>query len=109
MVYMKKIVKQNVIIIELPEKMSKTLSSELNDLITDNLNISYLLNFKEVVYIDSSSLGVMIKALRLLKDNGKTLTLVYVNQQILKILDVLNMLTILPIEKTIEDAMKKIK
>jgi len=106
---MKKIVKQNVIIIELPEKMSKTLSSELNDLITDNLNISYLLNFKEVVYIDSSSLGVMIKALRLLKDNGKTLTLVYVNQQILKILDVLNMLTILPIEKTIEDAMKKIK
>jgi len=84
---------------------SPKVKEALNDLIQKG-NYNIIVNLEEVSYIDSTGLGVLIGALKRVKENKGDIKLVCTNLQIKKIFDITGLVKIFDLYDTEEQALK---
>lgn len=75
----------------------------INELI-DKGNYNLMINLEEVRYIDSTGLGVLIGALKRVREHNGNITLICTNPQIKKIFNITGLVKIFGIYKSEEEA-----
>lgn len=74
------------------------LEERLSDLLSDQGNLTVVLDLAEMTFVDSSGLSVFITAYRLLSERGGLLSLRRLNPSTLKVLEITGLKRILPID-----------
>jgi anti-sigma B factor antagonist len=82
---------------------SSRLRQALNEAIDKGCG-NVVVDLQELGFIDSSGLGVLVSALRRLKENGGTLRLVCTKESILKIFRITGLDKVFPIFSTVAEA-----
>ncbi len=98
----------NVVVINLTGRLNVFLSAEIdkeiNDIISKEADKHLLLNLKDVEYMNSSAVGVVMSIAKTLKETERSLKLCNINYSVGKMFIVLNLMDIFDIYESEEKA-----
>ena len=105
-------VEDNISIIEVQGEIDVYTSSWVKEAVADFIqkgNYNIIINLEEVRYIDSTGLGVLIGALKRVREKDGTISLICTNPQIKKIFNITGLVKIFQIYKSEEEAIQTLK
>ncbi|MBN1696356.1 MAG: STAS domain-containing protein [Spirochaetales bacterium] len=85
----------HIIILDLEGELDLYTSADLKkvfDSLSKKDNINLLVNMKNVSYIDSTGVGVIVRAIRDMKNNGRNLKVIQMQPQVKRVFELSNIL-----------------
>lgn len=73
------------------------------------INVSLIINFKDLVYIDSSGIGVLLNIYHLMMKKKKALCFINIVGEVKKVIKLISIDKIIPIKESLEEAITFIK
>ncbi|MCP4137206.1 MAG: STAS domain-containing protein [bacterium] len=103
----------NINIIYPPERLDIDASFDLKEII-DNIiknesDTHILLNLEEVEYINSSSLGEILKVIRVFKGSGRVIQICNIYNNVKEIIKIVNLANVIDIFESENEALESIK
>ncbi len=109
---MTKQIDKEIVVINLEGDMDVFTSPKLKETIIKSLkegSIYLLVNLEKVSYIDSTGLGVLVGSLMRIREHKGKISLISPSPRVQKILDIVDLVTILKVYKNEEEAIRGIK
>jgi len=104
--------KDGITIVNLSGKiMGGPEAGEINDRIHQMIDagkLKLIINLKNVDWMNSSGLGILIGAITTLKNNGGKLGLINLSDRVVNLLKITKLDTVFPVFSTLEEAIKQV-
>ncbi|MDH5717395.1 MAG: STAS domain-containing protein [Spirochaetia bacterium] len=86
--------------------LSAEIEKELNKLIDENTKADLIINMREVEYMSSSGLRILVAAMRILKEKDRSLRLCALNSAVRKVFEVVELIDMFEVYDTEEEAVQ---
>ncbi|MFC1670914.1 STAS domain-containing protein [Spirochaetota bacterium] len=84
----------------------RVLGETLEDLINKDVSAHLLLNFNDVDHLNSTGLSVILQSLKMLNDSNRKLKLCMVNENVQRVLRIVDLNSFVEVMETEEDALE---